>query len=123
MNVLLSQRAISALATAPLPVQKAFIKQIHFLVRELRYTASEFTTHSVAASPLPLSPIVKPIDMSMAAIAEADYFAIPLEPSRIPCDLAPKPHWNLVDVLGEPPFAGSELNLERQKDYPRSLDL
>jgi hypothetical protein len=30
---------------------------------------------------------------------------------------------NLADVLGEPPFAGSNLNLERQKDYPRSLDL
>lgn len=29
---------------------------------------------------------------------------------------------NLVDVLSSPPFAGSELNLERQKDYPRSLD-
>jgi Arc/MetJ-type ribon-helix-helix transcriptional regulator len=30
---------------------------------------------------------------------------------------------NLVDVLSEPPFAGSELNLERIRDYPRSLDL
>lgn len=30
---------------------------------------------------------------------------------------------NLADVLGEPPFAGSGLNLERQEDYPRSLDL
>jgi hypothetical protein len=28
MNVLLSQRAIEALAAAPLPVQKAFIKQL-----------------------------------------------------------------------------------------------
>ena len=34
-----------------------------------------------------------------------------------------KPRRNLVDVLSEPPFAGSELNLERQKDYPRSLNL
>ena len=34
MNVhLLSLRAIELLARAPLPVQKAFIKQINFLVR------------------------------------------------------------------------------------------
>jgi mRNA interferase RelE/StbE len=37
MNVQLSQRAIEALATAPLPVQKAFIKQINFLVRNLAH--------------------------------------------------------------------------------------
>ncbi len=36
---------------------------------------------------------------------------------------ARKPRKNLVDVLCEPPFAGSELNLERTKDYPRPLDL
>jgi hypothetical protein len=35
MDILLSQRATEALATAPLPVQKAFIKQIYFLVRNL----------------------------------------------------------------------------------------
>ena len=34
-----------------------------------------------------------------------------------------KPPKNLADILSEPPFAGSELNLERQKDYPRPLDL
>jgi len=34
-----------------------------------------------------------------------------------------KPPKNLADVLSEPPFAGSELNLERQKEYPRPLDL
>jgi hypothetical protein len=33
-----------------------------------------------------------------------------------------KPRKNLADILSEPPFAGSELNLERQKDYPRPLD-
>jgi hypothetical protein len=32
-----------------------------------------------------------------------------------------KPRKNLVDVLSEPPFAGSELNLERIRDYPRPL--
>ncbi len=37
MNVQLSQRAIEALASAPLPVQKAFIKQINFLVRNLNH--------------------------------------------------------------------------------------
>ena len=37
MNIQLSQRAISALATAPLPVQKAFIKQMNLLSRDLRH--------------------------------------------------------------------------------------
>jgi mRNA interferase RelE/StbE len=37
MNVHLSLRAIEQLATAPLPVQKAFIKQINFLVRNLKH--------------------------------------------------------------------------------------
>jgi len=30
---------------------------------------------------------------------------------------------NLVDVLSSPPFAGSELDLERIRDYPRHVDL
>ena len=34
-----------------------------------------------------------------------------------------KPRRNLVDILSEPPFAGSDLDLERQKDYPRHIDL
>lgn len=34
-----------------------------------------------------------------------------------------KPRKNLVEVLSQPPFAGSELDLERQRDYPRPLDL
>ena len=33
------------------------------------------------------------------------------------------PRKSLADVLSSSPFAGSELNLERQKDYPRPLDL
>jgi mRNA interferase RelE/StbE len=37
MNVHLSLRAIEQLAAAPLPVQKAFIKQINFLVRNLHH--------------------------------------------------------------------------------------
>ncbi len=34
-----------------------------------------------------------------------------------------RPRKKLYDLLTEPPFAGSELNLERQKDYPRPVDL
>lgn len=37
MNALLSERAIEALVTAPAPVQKAFIKQLGFLVRNLQH--------------------------------------------------------------------------------------
>jgi len=34
-----------------------------------------------------------------------------------------KPRKNLADVLSAPPFAGSELNLERIGDYPKPLNL
>jgi len=34
-----------------------------------------------------------------------------------------RPRKKLYDLLTEPPFAGSELNLERQKDYPGPVDL
>jgi Arc/MetJ-type ribon-helix-helix transcriptional regulator len=37
--------------------------------------------------------------------------------------IAPQPRKRLYDLLTQPPFAGSELNLERQKDYPRPVDL
>lgn len=37
--------------------------------------------------------------------------------------LTPRPRKKLYDLLTQPPFAGSELNLERQKDYPRPVDL
>lgn len=37
MDAHLSQRAIEALAAAPLPVQKAFIKQLSFLIHDLRH--------------------------------------------------------------------------------------
>jgi hypothetical protein len=30
---------------------------------------------------------------------------------------------SLYELLTEPPFHGSELSLERQKDYPRPVDL
>ena len=35
----------------------------------------------------------------------------------------PTPRKKLYDLLTQPPFAGSELNLERLKDYPRPVDL
>jgi len=34
-----------------------------------------------------------------------------------------KPRKNLADFLLESPFAGSELDLERQQDYGRPIDL
>jgi hypothetical protein len=37
MNIHLSLRAIERLAAAPAPIQKAFIKQMSFLVRDLRH--------------------------------------------------------------------------------------
>ena len=36
---------------------------------------------------------------------------------------SPRPRKKLYDLLTQPPFAGSELNLERQKDHPRPVDL
>jgi len=38
-------------------------------------------------------------------------------------ETAQRPRKRLYDLLTKPPFAGSELNLERQKDYPRPVDL
>lgn len=35
----------------------------------------------------------------------------------------PRPRKKLYDLLTQPPFAGSDLNLERQKDPPRPVDL
>jgi len=32
-------------------------------------------------------------------------------------------HKRLIDVLTATPFAGSELNIQRSKDYPRAVDL
>lgn len=34
-----------------------------------------------------------------------------------------KPRKKLYDLLTQPPFAGSELTIERQKDFPRQVDL
>jgi Arc/MetJ-type ribon-helix-helix transcriptional regulator len=35
----------------------------------------------------------------------------------------PKPRKKLYDLLTQPPFAGSELAIERQQDHPRPIDL
>ena len=53
------------------------------------------------------------LDHALAALREREHKA---EAPRAP-------RKNLVEVLSSPPFAGSELNLARQKDYPRPLDL
>ena len=42
-----------------------------------------------------------------------------IEPTTVPS----KPRKRLYDLRTQPPFAESELNLERQKDYPRPVDL
>jgi hypothetical protein len=56
-------------------------------------------------------------------VAEVIHHALVSSPvPEIPSG-ARKPRKNLADVLSEPPFAGSELNLERIRDYPRPLDL
>jgi len=56
------------------------------------------------------------------SVAEVIHHALVSSP--IPEGSAPKkPRKNLADVLSEPPFAGSELKLERIRDYPRPLDL
>lgn len=49
MNILLSQRATEALAAAPLPVQKAFIKQINFLTRNLGHPGLHAKKYNEAA--------------------------------------------------------------------------
>jgi Arc/MetJ-type ribon-helix-helix transcriptional regulator len=36
---------------------------------------------------------------------------------------APRPRKKLYDLLTQPPFAGSELTIERQKGHPRQIDL
>ncbi|MCC6345020.1 MAG: type II toxin-antitoxin system ParD family antitoxin [Bryobacterales bacterium] len=53
------------------------------------------------------------LDHALAALREKE--------SQVRC-LA-NPARNLVDVLTQAPFAGSELDLERQRDHPRPLDL
>jgi len=48
---------------------------------------------------------------------------IALETSEPLAQVARKPRKNLADFLMESPFAGSEIDLERQQDYGRPVDL
>ena len=57
------------------------------------------------------------------SVEEVIHRALVLLPTPETPPQTERPRKNLVDVLSEPPFAGSELNLERVKDYPRQLDL
>jgi hypothetical protein len=50
MNVHLSQGAIEALAAAPLAIQKAFIKQLNFLVRNLHHPSLHAKKYNEANS-------------------------------------------------------------------------
>jgi hypothetical protein len=50
MNVLLSQRAIAQLADAPPAVQKAFIKQLSFLARNLAHPSLQAKKYDEAAN-------------------------------------------------------------------------
>jgi putative addiction module CopG family antidote len=52
------------------------------------------------------------LDHALAALQEKDHEG-----------KAPPPRKNLAQFLMESPFAGAELNLERQKDVGRPLDL
>jgi hypothetical protein len=60
---------------------------------------------------------------AFSSVEEVIHRALAALPTPEPSSLPMRPLRNLVDVLSEPPFAGSELNLERIRDYPRSLDL
>jgi len=55
------------------------------------------------------------------SVAEVIHHALVSSP--LPQSSANKPRKNLADVLSEPPFAGSELKLERIRDYPRPFNL
>jgi len=56
------------------------------------------------------------IVQSVHAWREKHHVEQPTAPPR-------KPRKNLADFLMESPFAGSELDLERQQDYDRPVDL
>ncbi len=55
------------------------------------------------------------LDYAFAALREKSNVTQATIPAR--------PRKKLYDLLTQPPFTGSELNLERQKDYPRPVDL
>ena len=60
---------------------------------------------------------------AFSSVEEVIHRALVSLPTPEPSLQPMRPLRNLVDVLSGPPFAGSELNLERIRDYPRPLDL
>ena len=52
------------------------------------------------------------LDHALAALRERDHQAKPAKPRK-----------NLAQFLMESPFAGAELNLERQRDFGRPVEL
>jgi Arc/MetJ-type ribon-helix-helix transcriptional regulator len=52
------------------------------------------------------------LDQALAALQEKEHKATAAAPGK-----------NLAQFLMESPLAGAELNLDRQKDYGRSIDL
>ncbi|MGA2739021.1 MAG: hypothetical protein ABSG65_16405 [Bryobacteraceae bacterium] len=42
---------------------------------------------------------------------------------RVAASPAERSHQRLIDVLTSTPFAGSELDIQRSRDYPRAVDL
>jgi len=57
------------------------------------------------------------------SVAEVIHHALVSSPVPEVPSAAKKPRKDLADVLSQLPFAGSELNLERIRDYPKPLDL
>ena len=58
------------------------------------------------------------------SVDEVIHRALVSLPTPEPVSPQPRPpRKNLADFLMESPFAGSELQIERQKDYPRPVDL
>jgi Arc/MetJ-type ribon-helix-helix transcriptional regulator len=45
------------------------------------------------------------------------------EKHRVEATAPPKPRKTLYELVSQPPFAGSELILEKQRDYPAPVDL
>jgi hypothetical protein len=58
------------------------------------------------------------IELAVQALREKH----PVEPS-VATAPSRTPRKSLYDLLSQPPFAGSGLDWERQKDYPRDIDL
>jgi Arc/MetJ-type ribon-helix-helix transcriptional regulator len=60
---------------------------------------------------------------AFSSVEEVIHRALVALPTPEASPQAARPLRNLADVLSKSPFAGSELNLDRIRDYPRPLDL